>query len=365
MSYIKMNNIVKKYQGAYREVLHNFDLSIAKGEFIVIVGPSGSGKSTLLEIICGFEAPTSGTIEIDGTVVNEVLPKNRNVSMVFQDYALFPHMTVCENIAFGMKIRKVDKSTIDKKVRWAAEILQLDKYLKVKPSKLSGGQRQRVALARAMVREPKLFLMDEPLSSLDSKLRYETCHEILNLHNKINATTIYVTHDQVEALSLADRIVVLNDGVIQQNDVPIEVYENPANLFVAKFIGRPQMNLFEVVVNKDNITLDEFLKFRRDLIKLPEYNNRYILGIRSEHIICLDKECKDSIEAIIEKTEYTGGETLLYLKANRISFTMKYTKNKRLKIGDTIHVTFDFKKASIFDYKTKVNIKERQYEENY
>ncbi|MEF9917617.1 MAG: ATP-binding cassette domain-containing protein, partial [Lachnospiraceae bacterium] len=189
-----------------------------------------------------------GTINIDNKIINEVLPKDRDVSMVFQNYALLPHLTAYENIAFGMKIRKVDKREVEKKVKWAAEILELEEYLDIKPKKLSGGQRQRIALARAMVREPKLFLMDEPLSNLDSKLRYSTCNEITNLHKKINATTIYVTHDQVEALTMADRIVVLNDGVIQQVGTPIEIYEKPKNVFVASFIGKPQINLFEAVI---------------------------------------------------------------------------------------------------------------------
>lgn len=362
ISYIVIKDIIKRYSNDSKKVLDNFNLNINKGEFVVILGPSGSGKSTLLEIICGFEQPTSGTIEIDGVIVNNVLPKDRNVSMVFQDYALFPNMNIYENISFGMKLRKVDKATINEKVLWACEILKLQDLLKMKPKQLSGGQRQRVALARSMVRNPKLFLMDEPLSSLDSKLRYETSHEIINLHNKINATTIYITHDQVEALSLGDRIVVINDGVIQQDGTPIEIYEKPANVFVAKFIGRPEINLFEILVGDLDITLGGCIKLSKDRLDLPGDSKKYIIGIRSEHVLYSDEDHKKSIPAIIEKMEYTGGETLLYLRAEGISITMKYTKDNRLNIGDIIHITFDFDKISVFDYKTKFNIKERHNE---
>ncbi|WP_353654848.1 ABC transporter ATP-binding protein [Clostridium sp. CCUG 7971] len=342
--------------------MNSFDLNINKGEFIVILGPSGSGKSTLLEMICGFESPTSGTIEIDGNIINDVLPKDRNVSMVFQDYALFPHMTVYENIAFGMKIRKIDKKTIENKVKWASKILEIEAFLKVKPKKLSGGQRQRVALARAMVREPKLFLMDEPLSNLDSQLRYSTCNEITNLHKKIGATTIYVTHDHVEALSMADRIVILNDGVIQQVGRPNEIYENPSNLFVATFIGRPKMNTFDIKISKDTFCINDDIVFSKD--QLPNLDNRksYIMGIRPEHIRFVGTineyiKNKNILEATIEKIEYIGGESLIYLRKKDTTFTMKYNQNESLKVGEVISVVFDFNKANIFDSITKENLR--------
>lgn len=313
-------------------------------------------------MICGFESPTSGTIEIDGNIINDVLPKDRNVSMVFQDYALFPHMTVYENIAFGMKIRKTDKKTIENKVKWSSKILEIEPFLNVKPKKLSGGQRQRVALARAMVREPKLFLMDEPLSNLDSQLRYSTCHEITNLHRKIEATTIYVTHDHVEALSMADKIVILNDGVIQQVGSPNEIYENPANLFVATFIGRPKMNIFDIKIDTDTFCLNSDIVFSKDQLPNLGSDKSYVIGIRPENIRLVDKinehiKNKTTVEANIEKIEYTGGESLIYLRKKDTTFTMKYSGNESLKVGDFISVVFDFNKVNIFDNITKENIR--------
>lgn len=313
-------------------------------------------------MICGFELPTSGTIEIDGNIINDVLPKDRNVSMVFQDYALFPHMTVYENIAFGMKIRKTDKKTIENKVKWSSKILEIEPFLNVKPKKLSGGQRQRVALARAMVREPKLFLMDEPLSNLDSQLRYSTCHEITNLHKKIEATTIYVTHDHVEALSMADKIVILNDGVIQQVGTPNEIYENPANLFVATFIGRPKMNIFDINIDTDTFCLNSDIVFSKDQLPNLDINKSYVIGIRPEHIRLVDKinkhiKNKTTVEVNIEKIEYTGGESLIHLRKKNTKFTMKYSGNESLKVGDFISVVFDFNKVNVFDNITKENLR--------
>lgn len=362
ISYVVFKDIIKKYKNSNKEVIKDFNLSIQKGEFIVVVGPSGSGKSTLLELICGFEELSGGTINIDNKIINEVLPKDRDVSMVFQNYALLPHLTAYENIAFGMKIRKVDKREVEKKVKWAAEILELEEYLDIKPKKLSGGQRQRIALARAMVREPKLFLMDEPLSNLDSKLRYSTCNEITNLHKKINATTIYVTHDQVEALTMADRIVVLNDGVIQQVGTPIEIYEKPKNVFVASFIGKPQINLFEAVIKSGKLELGSCMYF--DIgseLEFLEENKKYIFGIRSEHTInnCLEK---NSIKAKIEKVEYLGAEVILHLNYNGCLFTTKNYEVKEYKLGDLINISFDFSKINIFDINTKEKVRREEYE---
>ena len=353
ISYVVFENIRKRYKGSSTDVIKEFNLSIDKGEFIVIVGPSGSGKSTLLELICGFEEITDGHIEIDNKVINQMEPKNRDVAMVFQSYALFPHLTTYENIAFGMKIRKMDKLDIDKKVRWAANILELNEFLDVKPKKLSGGQRQRVALARAIVREPKLFLMDEPLSNLDPKLRYSTCNEITNLHKEINATTIYVTHDQVEALTMADRIVVLNDGVIQQVGTPMELYSKPKNTFVATFIGKPQMNLFDFIIKDDKLQIANSMTF--DLSKefsFLEKNKKYILGIRAENIIHTNSD-RGSVMAKIEKVEYLGSEIILYLEYEKCKFTSKTYNIKEFKIGEYINITFDFEKVNIFDNITR------------
>lgn len=348
----------KRYEGSKDEVLKDFNLSINKGEFIVIVGPSGSGKSTLLELICGFEELTKGTIEIDGKVINNVLPKDRDVSMVFQNYALMPHLTAYENIAFGMKIRKESKAEIDRKVRWAARILELEEYLNVKPKNLSGGQRQRIALARSIVREPKLFLMDEPLSNLDSKLRYSTCNEITSLHKDIKATTIYVTHDQVEALTMADRIVVLNNGEIQQIGTPMEIYSNPNNTFVASFIGKPQINLLNFTIDDSGVEIDDCIRVSMsESLTYLKKNHKYILGIRAEHIKIVDEEREDIVEAKINKVEYLGGEVVLYLEYENCNFTTKTYEVKEYVVGEKVNVCFDFNKANIFDIDTKVNIR--------
>ncbi|MGL5315939.1 MAG: ABC transporter ATP-binding protein, partial [Peptostreptococcaceae bacterium] len=323
-----------------------------KGEFIVIVGPSGSGKSTLLDLICGFEDITSGNIKIENKIINEIPSKDRDVAMVFQNYAIFPHLSAYENIAFGMKIRKENKKTIDEKVKWASKILELDEYLNKKPSKLSGGQRQRIAIARAMVREPKLFLMDEPLSNLDSKLRYSTCNEITNLHNQINATTIYVTHDQSEALTMASRIIVLNNGEIQQIGKPYEVYNNPQNEFVAKFIGRPQINLFEIVLKEDELIMNDSFKINvKNVSLLIEKDKKYKLGVRAEQIYATDDE--DGIKATIEKIEYMGGENILHLNSNNNKFTMKTYEENKYSIGEQIYISFKLEKTIIFDIDTK------------
>lgn len=339
--------------------MKNIDFNIEKGEFVVVLGPSGSGKSTLLDLICGFEDITEGEIRIDGKIINNVEPKNRDVSMVFQNYALYPHLTAYENIAFGMKIRKESKKEIDEKVRWAAKILKLEECLKSKPKNLSGGQRQRIALARAMVRNPKCFLMDEPLSNLDAKLRNSTSNEIRNLHNELKATTIYVTHDQVEALSMADKIVILNNGEIQQIGTPFEIYNNPSNVFVATFIGRPQINLFNIDVDEDSIYLEESIKFN----KPKEFNTlnkgKYIIGLRSEDTIKVENSNEDFIEAIVEKIEYLGSETIYYLVNNEMRFTLKDYGVKNTKIGDKINISFNFNKVNIFDRLTKESIRSK------
>lgn len=352
VSYVAFKNVIKKYKENNKIIINDFNLKIEKGEFIVIVGPSGSGKSTLLELICGFEEITSGYIEIDNKIINEVEPKNRDVSMVFQNYALFPHLTAYENIAFGMKIRKLDKIEIDRKVNWAADILNLNKLLKSKPKNLSGGERQRIALARAMVREPKLFLMDEPLSNLDAKLRYATCNEITALHKEINATTIYVTHDQVEALTMADKIVILNEGTIQQIGTPMEIYNNPKNTFVATFIGKPQMNLFEFIIEDNEIKIDNCMTFEIDKVfESIEKNKKYIMGIRAEHINESHSQSQ-VISGKIMKVEYLGSEIIISLQYKSCRFTAKTYDIKEYKIGDYINIKFDFSKINIFDNKT-------------
>ena len=287
MSNVILKNVKKIYDK--NVVINNIDLEIKDKEFVVLVGASGCGKSTILRMIAGLEEITDGEIYIGDKKVNDIHPKDRDIAFVFQSYALYPHMTVRENIAFGLKMRKVDKATIEQKVQEAAEILDLTEYLDRKPKQLSGGQRQRVALGRAIVRNPKVFLMDEPLSNLDAKLRVQMRSEIKKLHEKLQTTFIYVTHDQTEALTMGDRIVVLDKGVIQQADTPEEIYNNPANTFVGGFIGSPQMNF----IDGKELELDENILY----------------GIRPEKMIC-NGNIRKTVE--VEITELLGSEKIAY-----------------------------------------------------
>ena len=292
MASLSLKGIYKRYPNGF-EAVKNFNLEIADQEFIIFVGPSGCGKSTTLRMIAGLEEISEGTLKIGDKVMNDVEPKDRDIAMVFQNYALYPHMTVYDNMAFGLKLRKVPKDQIDKMVKEAAKILDLDKLLDRKPKALSGGQRQRVAMGRAIVRDPKVFLMDEPLSNLDAKLRVQMRIEISKLHQRLGATIIYVTHDQTEAMTLGTRIVVMKDGVVQQVDSPQNLYNNPGNLFVAGFIGSPQMNFMDAVVEAagKNVTL----KVGQHSIKLPEAKSKalidggyvgktVVMGIRPEDV---------------------------------------------------------------------------------
>ena len=304
MSKVVLKNVTKIYDK--KKVIDNVDLTINDKEFVVLVGASGCGKSTILRMIAGLEEITSGEIFIGDKKVNDIQPKDRDIAFVFQSYALYPHMTVRENIAFGLKMRKVDKATIEKKVQEAAEILDLTEYLDRKPKQLSGGQRQRVALGRAIVRNPKVFLMDEPLSNLDAKLRVQMRSEIKKLHEKLQTTFIYVTHDQTEALTMGDRIVVLDKGVIQQFDRPEVIYDNPANTFVAGFIGSPQMNFINADVNGNSIEFDgcSFTN-PKDLGE----RQKVILGIRPEKMIC---EGVVKFSKAVEMVELLGSEKIVY-----------------------------------------------------
>lgn len=265
-NYLELIHIDKIYPNGVKAV-SDFNLSIKQYEFIALVGPSGCGKSTVLRMIAGLEDISSGDLYIDDIYSNNILSKNRDIAFVFQSYALYPHMTVRENIAFGLKMRKVDKATIEKKVEEAAHLLEIEEYLSRKPEALSGGQRQRVALGRAIVRDAKVFLMDEPLSNLDAKLRVQMRSEIVKLHKKIKSTTIYVTHDQTEAMTMADRIVIMNKGVIQQIGTPLDIYDHPKNQFVAKFIGAPSMNILEVVYSNGKLLFpdDKFITINSSL----------------------------------------------------------------------------------------------------
>ena len=362
MASLSLKGVEKIYPNGFKAV-QDFNLDIADKEFIIFVGPSGCGKSTTLRMIAGLEDISAGTLEIDGKVVNDVEPKDRDIAMVFQNYALYPHMTVYENMAFGLKLRKLPKDEIDKKVRNAASILGLEALLDRKPKALSGGQRQRVAMGRAIVRNPKVFLMDEPLSNLDAKLRVQMRIEIAKLHESLGATIIYVTHDQTEAMTLGTRIVVMKDGIVQQVDTPKNLYNNPCNTFVASFIGSPQMNFLDAKVNvisKDNVELkvgSYNLKLPADKIEKlvsDNYNGKeVILGIRPEDIhdseLFVNQALSGKIEADIKVYELLGSEVFLYCDLDGKSITARVNPRTTLKNGDRAVFALDMQKIHIFD----------------
>ena len=319
MSTVSLKHICKIYEGDVAAV-SDFNLEIGDQEFIVLVGPSGCGKSTTLRMVAGLEAISKGELYIDDKLVNDVEPKDRDIAMVFQSYALYPHMTVRENMEFPLKLRKVDKAEIDRRVRQAAEILDITQYLERKPKALSGGQRQRVAIGRAIVRAPKVLLMDEPLSNLDAKLRNQMRAEIIKLRQRINTTFIYVTHDQTEAMTLGDRIVIMKDGFVQQTGTPQEVFDHPANLFVAGFIGMPQMNFFKARLEKAQNgyqiqCMGTSFPVPQDMAsQLAERNQdsaEIILGVRPEHIV-LQPDGADGIGCTVEVSELMGSEFYLH-----------------------------------------------------
>lgn len=327
MSDVVLKNVTKIYDK--KKVIDNVSLEIKDKEFVVLVGASGCGKSTLLRMIAGLENITDGEILIDGKVVNDVHPKDRDIAFVFQSYALYPHMTVRENIAFGLKMRKVDKETIDKKVKEAAEILDLGEYLDRKPKQLSGGQRQRVALGRAIVRNPKVFLMDEPLSNLDAKLRVQMRSEIKKLHEKLQTTFIYVTHDQTEALTMGDRVVVLNNGIIQQAASPEEIYNNPSNTFVAGFVGSPQMNFIEP----------------KDFPYQVKENT--IIGIRPENMTS-DGDIRFKVK--VDIVELLGSEKIVYFNIGEQKCSAKISANYDVK--DELELSINSSDIYLFDKST-------------
>ena len=335
--------------------VQEFNLDIADKEFIVLVGPSGCGKSTTLRMIAGLEEITEGELWIEDKMVNDVAPKDRDIAMVFQNYALYPHMTVYDNMAFSLKLKKTPKAEIDKRVREAAEILDITQYLNRKPKALSGGQRQRVAIGRAIVRDPKVFLMDEPLSNLDAKLRNQMRAEIIKLRQKIDTTFIYVTHDQVEAMTLGDRIVIMRDGFIQQVGTPQEVFNHPANLFVAGFIGSPQMNFFNAKLEKDGDVYS--INVDGAIIDLPEDKQAALkangveaqeitLGIRPEHISLSEPGCKAAVEATVDVTELMG---------STIHMHVNICGKDSVVILNTIDLTEEQKTGFTFGAKVKVS----------
>jgi len=346
--------------------VQDFNIVIGHEEFIVLVGPSGCGKSTTLRMVAGLEEITEGTISIDGKVVNRVPPKDRDIAMVFQDYALYPHMTVYDNIAYGLKLRKFPKRVIDQKVREAAEILDITELLPRKPKMLSGGQRQRVAIGRAIVRDPKAFLMDEPLSNLDAKLRSQMRTEIIKLRQRIKTTFIYVTHDQTEAMTLGDRIVIMKDGFVQQIGTPREVFHKPVNLFVAGFIGSPQMNFFHGTLTRDGDRYSVMVA-GKPLALTPEKQQRLlaadiqpqeiVLGIRPEHVEPLQQT--SDFAGVVEVTEMMGSSTHLHVRFGEDRIVIMVPEGEETDLyrrGDSISFTFQADRMHLFSRETEENL---------
>ncbi len=364
MASISLKNIYKVYPGDVTAV-NDFNLEIPDKEFVVLVGPSGCGKSTTLRMIAGLEEITKGELYIGDRLVNDVPPKDRDIAMVFQNYALYPHMSVYKNMAFALQLRKTPKDEIDRRVRAAAHILDIEHLLERKPKALSGGQRQRVALGRAMVRNPAVFLLDEPLSNLDAKLRASMRTELIQLHNRLGTTFVYVTHDQTEAMTMGDRIVVMKDGFIQQVDTPQKLYDCPCNVFVAGFIGSPQMNFLDGVLNKD--ATGYFVDVNGDKLPIPAdktndamagYVGKTVkLGVRPEDIY--DDEASKAepgycvIETTVEVRELMGSEVYLYLKYGEYQLTARVAPSTTSQTGATVQAAINMNKAHLFDSETE------------
>jgi len=368
MASVKLKGIYKRYPGGVTAV-NDFNLDIEDREFIILVGPSGCGKTTTLRMVAGLEEISEGELYIGDKLVNDVAPKDRDIAMVFQNYALYPHMSVFDNMAFGLKLRKMPKDEIKRRVLEAAKILDIEHLLERRPKALSGGQRQRVALGRAIVRDPKVFLMDEPLSNLDAKLRVQMRTEISKLHQRLQTTFIYVTHDQTEALTMGTRIVVMKDGYIQQVDTPTNLYERPVNMFVAGFIGSPQMNFVNARVEKRGEEIH--LLFGKEDIKLPEGKSKklegseyvgreVVIGIRPEDIhdeaIYLESMADSVVSAKVEVVEMLGSETLLYTVVGDVDFTARVNPRTKARAGDVIKLALDTNKIHIFDKETEKTI---------
>ena len=368
MASLSLQHINKTYPNGFQAV-KDFNLEIEDKEFIIFVGPSGCGKSTTLRMIAGLEEISGGTLKIGDKVMNDVEPKDRDIAMVFQNYALYPHMTVYDNMAFGLKLRKVPKDQIDKAVREAARILDLEKLLDRKPKALSGGQRQRVAMGRAIVRNPKVFLMDEPLSNLDAKLRVQMRIEISKIHQRLGATIIYVTHDQTEAMTLGTRIVVMKDGVVQQVDTPQHLYEQPGNLFVAGFMGSPQMNFLDAqIAEKGGDLIAKVGEYdivipaaKAKVLKDGGYVGKtVVLGIRPEDIhdsqMFIEASPSVPMTSTVKVYELLGAEVFLYFDVNGTQVTARVDPRTNSKTGDTIKFEFDMEKSHFFDKETELTI---------
>lgn len=359
MSSIKFTDVNKIYDNGFHAV-KDFNLEIKDNEFVVFVGPSGCGKSTTLRMLAGLEDISSGKIEIDNKVINDVEPKDRNIAMVFQNYALYPHMTVYDNMAYALKNQKMDKNIIEEKITSASKMLQIEEYLDRKPSQLSGGQNQRVALGRAMVRNPKVFLMDEPLSNLDAKLRTQMRTEINKLHKDLNTTFIYVTHDQTEAMTLGDRIVVMNKGVIQQVDTPVNLYDNPINEFVAGFIGSPRINIINMKLKNEGSHINGFVGNQK--VKIPEVLSKQLenydkdsvnIATRPEHIY-IENYTEEVIrlDTKIEVVESLGSEKVVYTSCENNEIIIRDFRNLDYELGSTIEIYLNAKKSFLFDPET-------------
>jgi len=346
-------NTINKYYGDVH-VIKDISLDIKSQSFTVLVGPSGCGKSTMLRMIAGLEDINSGTISIDGEVVNDLPPKQRNIAMVFQSYALYPHMTVFDNMAFGLKLEKRSKDEINERVQEAARILQIEEYLHRKPKQLSGGQRQRVAIGRAITRKPKVFLFDEPLSNLDAALRVQMRVELAKLHDQLNATMIYVTHDQTEAMTLADDIVVLDEGIVSQKGSPMELYSNPSNLFVGGFIGSPKMNFVDSKILSATNDSTEIDIFGTSKITIPKTSSNssngdsVTLGIRPEHLL-VNQDGDASWESKVFVVEKLGSGTFLYLEKDGEPLVVETEGDSNIKVGDTVKVGFTASRCQLFD----------------
>lgn len=363
MANVELKKVNKVYPNGFKAVA-NIDLDIQDKEFMVLVGPSGCGKTTTLRMIAGLEEISEGEISIGNKIVNNVAPKDRNIAMVFQNYALYPHMSVYDNMAFGLKLRKIPKAKIKTMVEKAAKILEIEELLNRKPKQLSGGQRQRVALGRSIVRQPKVFLMDEPLSNLDAKLRVQMRAELIKLHRELNATFIYVTHDQTEAMTMGTRICIMDKGEIQQIDTPKNIYKNPANLFVAGFIGAPQMNIMDSIVGEENGEV--YVEFNNYRVKPKEevaknlrddgyIGKQVMMGIRSENVFVN----KGGFNVTIEVTELLGSEIYIYYNIDGKQFVAKETSNVNLEIDDKISISFQGSKIHLFDKETGNSIIKR------
>ena len=373
MATVKFTNVQKIYEKGQTPAVSDFNLEIADKEFIVFVGPSGCGKSTTLRMLAGLEDISGGTIEIDGEVVNDLQPRDRNIAMVFQNYALYPHLTVFENMAFSLRLKKMDQDEVYRRVTEAAEILGITQYLTRKPRALSGGQRQRVAIGRAMVRDSKVFLMDEPLSNLDAKLRNQMRAEIILLRQKIDTTFIYVTHDQTEAMTLGDRIVIMKDGFIQQVGTPTEVFDMPVNLFVAEFIGAPKMNTFKTNLVCENgkyyvtpygAKIEVTGKKAEMLREKGIGSQEILLGVRPEHVTLAEEGDSAAIPCTIRVNEMMGSELHLHVVEEngdklivRIpTVILEDEQRKQMTYGKKLHITFEGKVMHFFDVETGVNL---------